>query len=164
MEREPKPGKEPLTPAERQFLLDSGVPADAFDPARQAEARESLRWRAEKTRRKASPELTAEQVVGLLGCGTSQVLDWVLDKHLYAYLNNDELRFPEWQFPDGQRLDGLQPVLTKLEASMHPYSVEGLLAEVRHEELDDMTAVEWLVAGGPTEPVVSLAAASQYDM
>lgn len=164
MAREGREADGHLTPAERQFLLDSGAPTDSFDPERQAQARASLRRRAEETRRLASAELTADQVASLLGCGRAQVLDWALDKHLYSYLDGDALRFPEWQFPDGQRLHGLRAVLRELSPEMHPCSVEGLLAHVRHEELDAMTAVEWLAGSRSVEAVVSLAVSSTYDM
>jgi hypothetical protein len=155
---------EPLTPAERQFLLDAGEPADSFDPGRQEAARASLRRRAEETRRKAAPEFTADQVAGLLGCTEAQVLSWANDQELYSFVTDEGLRFPEWQFPDGKRLPGLRLVLRELGRDTHPYSVEGLLAVVPHEELDDMTAVAWLAGGGSIESVVSLAVSSSYDM
>jgi excisionase family DNA binding protein len=155
---------EPLTPAERQFLIDSGVPANSFDPDVKEEARARLRARAEETRRDASPELTAEQVASLLGCTPSTVLELARSKDLYSYDLGDGLRFPEWQFPDGQRLTRLGTVLRELSSGMHPHSVEGLLAVVPHEELDDMTAIAWLArGGGALEPVVSLAISSSHD-
>lgn len=155
---------EPLTPAERQFLIDSGVSPDAFDPARKEAARASLRRRAEETRRRASPELTADQVSRLLGCPRSRVLEWALSHDLYSIPGDDGPRFPEWQFPGGQRLPGMRAVLAELATTMHPYSVEGLLAVVPHEQLYDKTAVEWLAGGGSPEPVVSLAVSSAYGM
>ena len=154
---------DPLTPAEKQFLIDSGMPADSFDPEVKAAARERLRARAEETRRNASPELTADQVASLLGCTASQVLDWVEGQYLYAYKSDGEtdgdhgLRFPEWQFPDGQRIPHLNLALSAFGArTRHPYTVEGFLAKVPHEELDDRTAVQWLLAGGDPEPVMQL--------
>ncbi|MCF6378160.1 hypothetical protein L2K70_11155 [Nocardioides KLBMP 9356] len=155
---------QPLTPAERQFLLDSGAPPDSFDPAAQARARASLRRRADETRRKASPELTLAQAAGLLGATEAQVTQWAAELDLYSRHTENGLSFPEWQFPHGQRLPGLRPVLRELGPRMHPHSVEGLLAEVPHEELDNLTAVEWLARGSPTEPVVCLAESSHYDM
>lgn len=150
-------GDGPLTPAERQFLFDSGLPSDAFDPVVKQAARERLRARAEETMRRASPALSAVQVAGLLNCAIEQVIGWSRSSDLYSYGKDGELRFPEWQFPDGQRIAELRVVLEELGRDMHPFSVEGLLAKVRHEELDEMTAVEWLVAGHPVEAVASLA-------
>lgn len=164
MDREPVGAEGPLSEAERQFLIDSGTPANSFDPERQAAARASLRRRADETRREASPELTTEQVAGLLGITAPQVLGLANRHELYAFATDDGLRFPEWQFPDGQRLPGLAQVLRELDVGMQPYSVEGLLADVPHEELDDKTVVEWLAAGGSLEPAISLAASSRYEM
>lgn len=157
-------GDEPLTSAERQFLIDSGAPADAFDPARQEAARNRLRARAEETRRKASLELDAEQVAGLLGCSTLEVLEWTADRDLYSFVTEQGLRFPEWQFPDGQRLGGMRLVLQELGSQIHPYSVEGFFADARHEELDGMTGVEWLASGGSLQRLVSLAHSHAFDM
>lgn len=78
-----------MTPAERQFLLEAGGPPDAFDPARKEAARPSLRRLAEETRRRASVELTAEQVAGLLGCPTSLVLEWAESLDLYWYATDE---------------------------------------------------------------------------
>jgi excisionase family DNA binding protein len=155
---------EPLTPAERQFLIDSGLPADSFEPDVKEEARARLRARAEQARRDASPELTVGEVASLLGCDESTVLSWERDSDLYAYDQGRGLRFPEWQFPDSQRLPTLGRVLRELGTQMHPYNVEALLSRVPHEELDDLTAVEWLATGGAVDPVVALAISSNYDM
>lgn len=161
MEPEPIGAHEPLTPAEKQFLIDSGVPANSWDPEVKEAARQRLRARAEETRRKASAELTVEQVASLLDCNISQVLAWVEGQDLYAYTPGagkcDELRFPEWQFPDGQRVPRLALVLSSFGASTrHPHTVEAFLAKVPREELDDQTAVQWLIAGGDPEPVMRL--------
>ncbi|SEB99425.1 hypothetical protein SAMN04489844_1469 [Nocardioides exalbidus] len=134
------------------------MPADSFDPDVKEAARARLRARAEETRRKASPELTARQVAGLLGCPVSRVIDWAGSEALYAFASEEGLRFPEWQFPDGQRVPYLDLVLPSFgAATRHPYTVEGFLADVPHEELDDLTAVQWLIRGGHPEPVVQLA-------
>ncbi len=91
------------------------------------------------------------------------MLEWAEQQVLYAVGPGHNVRFPEWQFPDGQRLPKLQLVLRELSPGMHPYSVEGLLAEAPHEELDDMTAVEWLAGGGSVDPIVSIAVSTAYD-
>lgn len=153
-----------MTPAEREFLIASGSPADSFDPDRIAAARESMRRRAEKTRREASPELTTLQVSQLLGSSETQVLEWGRNHDLYSIQTDHGLRFPEWQFPDGQRLVAMRLVLQELGTGMHPHSVEGLLAKVPHEELDDMTVVEWLSNGRPVDEVVTFARSASYGM
>lgn len=164
MEPERLGADDPLTASERQFLIDSGLPANSFDLEVMAAARASLRRRADETRREASPELTVLQVACLLGCTAPQVVDAIASQEIYAFETEGELRVPEWQFPDGQQLAGLGPALRELGSAIHPYSVEGLLAEVPHEELDDMTAVAWLAEGRPPEPVVALVAAQSHGM
>ena len=97
-------GYEVMTAAERQFLIDSGAPADSFDPARQSEARARLAQVAARTRAQAAPELDVAQVATLLDCSPSTVRRWARSGDLYALRRGRELRFPNWQFPDGQRL------------------------------------------------------------
>lgn len=164
MEQHSAGSDDPLTAAERQFLIESGVPPDSFDIVRHEAARASLRRRAEETRRNAAAALTIDQVAGLLSCTESQVLRWARDKDVYSYATAEGPRFPEWQFPANQRLLGLRPVLQGLGPEMHPYSVEGLLAVVPHEELDDMTVVAWLRRGGAVEPAVALVLDASYDL
>lgn len=155
---------EPLTVAERQFLIESGLQADSFDPVRVEEARASLRRRAEKTRQEAAPELTADQVASLLGCDVPQVLAWTESRDLFAYETEDGLRIPEWQFPHGQRLPGLRLALSPLTTNgWHPYSVEGFMSDVRHEELDDLTVVQWLAAGHDPDAALILATSATRE-
>ena len=149
-------GYEVMTAAERQFLIDSGAPADSFDPARQAEARARLAEVAARTQAHAAPELNVAQVATLLGCSGSTVRRWARNGDLYALRREPGLRFPGWQFIGGKRLPGLRSVLAVLPESMHPLSVEGLMTSP-HEELDGRSPVEWLAAGRTVEPVEAMA-------
>jgi excisionase family DNA binding protein len=149
-------GYEVMTAAERQFLIDSGAPADSFDPASQSEARARLAEVAARTQAQAAPELDVAQVASLLGCSTSTVRRLAHSGDLYALRRGRELRFPDWQFTDGQRLPGLRAVLAALPSSMHPLSVEGLMTSPQ-EELDDRSPVEWLAAGCSVAPVEAIA-------
>lgn len=77
-------GYQAMTAAERQFIIDSGAPADSFDPARQAEARARLATAAARTRAQAAPELDVAQVASLLACSPSTVRRLARSGSLYA--------------------------------------------------------------------------------
>ncbi len=145
-----------MTAAERQFLIDSGAPANSFDSDRQAEARARLAEVAARTQAQAAPEFDVAQVASLIGRSASTVRRWAHTGDLYAVRRGRKLRFPGWQFPGGGRLPGLRTVLASLPESMHPLSVEGLMTSPQ-EELDDRSPVEWLAAGLAVEPVEAIA-------
>jgi excisionase family DNA binding protein len=146
MTAESRGGFAVMTAGERQFLIDSGVPADSFNPDRQAVARASLAARAALTQAQAAPELDVAQVASLLGCSSSTVRRWARTGDLYAIRRSGRLQFPEWQFSDGKRLSGLRLVLAALPDLMHPLSVEGLMTSPQ-EELDGRSPVDWPAAG-----------------
>ncbi len=82
----------------------------------------------------------------------------VSTKDLYAYPRGPqrELAFPEWQFTDDKPLAGLRRVLGALPTTMHPVAVERWMT-TRREELDDLSAVQWLSGGLDVDRVVWLA-------
>lgn len=147
-----------MTAGERQFLIDSGVPADSFDPEQQAVARAKLVSRAIATDAKSAPLLSTAQVAELLGRAPSNVRRSAGTHDLYAVHRGTgrELGFPSWQFVNDLPLRGLREVLAALPDSMHPLSVEGFMTTPQ-EELEDRSPVEWLSTGGDVAIVVQLA-------
>lgn len=155
---------ETMTASERQFLLDSGAPADSFDPQAQAEARARLMSRAASTRASAAPLLPTSEVAAMLGRDPANVRRSASAGDLYAIANGSgrESDFPAWQFVDGKPLRGLRQVIARLPQAMHPLSVEGFMTSPQ-EELDDTAPIQWLATGGDVEVVVRLAEAVAYE-
>lgn len=150
---------ETMTAGERQFLLDAGAPRHSFDPERQVDARARLAGASEATAARSSRGLTtAEAAERLGGRATANVRRSASVKDLYAYPRGPqrELVFPEWQFVDDTPLAGLRRVLAALPATMHPVAVERWMTTPR-EELDDLSAVQWLSGGLDVDRVVWLA-------
>ncbi len=147
-----------MTADERSFLIESGAPADSYDPTRQAEARARLSALAAETAAAAAERLTTSAVADRLGISESRVRQLAADADLYAIQDavRGRLAFPAWQFIGDQRLRGLRQVLPALPLTMHPLSLEGWMTTSK-EELDDRTPVEWLARGGSIEEVVRLA-------
>lgn len=154
--------RETMTAAEREFLLASGAPADAFEPGRQVVARARLTAVAERTAQRAALLISTREVAHLLRRSASTVRRMAGAGDLYAIsARAGELRYPTWQFVDGRPLPGLRAVLRELPSSMHPYSVEGWMTSP-FEELDDRSPVDWLASDGEPGVVAELAESENY--
>ncbi len=151
--------RDAMSAGERQFLLDSGAPPESFDAMTQARARVELATASVNAQTRATRGLTtAEAGERLGGRATANVRRSAAAKDLYAYPRGPqrELLFPEWQFVDDKPLTGLRQVLGALPQSMHPVAMERWMTQPR-EELNDLSAVQWLAGGGSVEAVVWLA-------
>ena len=148
---------ETMTAEERSFLIASGVPADSFEPRRQAEARARLVARAAATATLLSERLTVADVASRLGCSETTIRRRAHKRLLHGTLaaGRRQLLFPAWQFVGNEPLRGLRDVLTAAPATMGAESLEAFMT-TGQEELDGQTPVQWLAAGNSALAVASL--------
>lgn len=142
-----------------EALVESGVFTPESLAATQARvARGELSEAIQRTWQEASDNsLTQFEVAKRLGIGRAK-LRWMLSiGDLFAFVANDELRFPTWQFT----ADPAQPVLPHLsrlvenfEDSLSPASILGFMTTPHGDTRIDehvTTPIEWLLAGGDVE-------------
>lgn len=106
--------------------------------------------------------LTANEVAENLHLSPSTVRHYKAARKLYSYPVDGKLAFPVWQFNDeGDRvIPSLEIVLVALPADLHPQSVAGFFLTPQPDLVvvdTPVSAKDWLVMGGPADPVVDLA-------
>lgn len=105
--------------------------------------------------------LSADEVAKRLNLKASTVRHYKANRKLYSYSVGGRLIFPEWQFtPNGAVVPGLDKVLPVICDGAHPQTVAGFFLTPQPEFIlrgKAQTPRQWLVEGGPTDPVVELA-------
>ncbi|PZE67368.1 hypothetical protein DEJ27_12145 [Curtobacterium sp. MCPF17_018] len=103
-------------------------------------------------------------VAELLKIDGADVAQLAVKGQLYAFSSGSLLRFPTWQFVDGDRADqrtvpGLADLVAGIPRSMHPASVLGFM----HTPQDDLrvhgdrvTPLRWLKDGGDVQDVIDI--------
>lgn len=148
----------PATGSDAALVESSVFTSESLAAAQARVARGELSQAIQRTWQEAiDNSLTQFEVAKRLGIGLAK-LRWMLSiGDLFAFVANDELRFPAWQFP----ADPAQPVLPHLsrlaenfEDGLSPASILGFMTTphgyIRVEERV-VTPVEWLQAGGDVE-------------
>lgn len=128
-----------------RFSRDRG--ADAV--AAEAETRERARMVGES--------LSMEGAASLLDRSPSSLSRGAKDGRLVAFRVDGRVRYPRWQFHDGQPLPGLAAVVAALPASWRPRKVHAVMT-APGESLDGLSPVQWLAEAGDPGLVVDLIA------
>jgi excisionase family DNA binding protein len=124
-------------------------------------ASDAVQRRLEENRQVADAESVSVDVAAeRLGVSVSQIVQWVEGRKLSAWRRGEELRLPLWQFSGDGLLPHLAELLAALPANLHPMAATGFVTSPT-DELDGMTVIDWLTAGGDLAPVAF--AASSLD-
>lgn len=157
---------EALSAGEREFLLEN---TDLTDEDLTAEARalsQSVvardRAAAQKQVRRSS--LTTGQVASLLGRLDASVRRSKASGDLYALPSGAGrvVRFPRWQFEDGDVVPGLRVIIPAFPQYTHPLSIQHFMT-TPNESLDQFSPVRWLFDGGEVDAVVALVDELGYE-
>jgi hypothetical protein len=104
---------------------------------------------------------TVGEVAQKLRVTASRVRQRAVERSLYGLREEDEWRFPRWQFgEDGRPIRGLAQVFAALPQGVHPVAVWRLVSEPSPdlEILDKLASpLEWLRSGGDPGPVAAIA-------
>lgn len=153
-----------LTPDEEDALIESAFGTrERYEAAKAAVARGELAAAERRSWQRAmSASLTLEEAADWLNDGTARVLTNLAFGDLFAFVCDDELRFPAWQFTDDPNqpvLDHLSTLVGAFDDDMHPTSILGFMTTPHpytriHGE--PATPVEWLTAGRGVQPLLEL--------
>ena len=159
----PRTGRD-LTPDEEDALIESAFGTrQRYEAAKSAVARGELDAAERRSwQRGMSASLTLEEAADWLDTGTARVLTHLVSGNLFAFVCDDELRFPAWQFTDDPNhpvLDHLSTLAGAFDNDMHPTSILGFMTTPHpytriHGE--PATPVEWLTAGRGVQPLLEL--------
>jgi hypothetical protein len=103
--------------------------------------------------------LTTHEVSKLLKISFPVVRRRRLNKLLYAFRDQNQWRFPTWQFHDRTVLPGLTAVLESISPHLHPVLVQGAMLAERPSLTGDASMVrprDWLRDGGDPARVIEL--------
>ena len=153
-----------LTPDEEDALIESAFGTrQRYEAAKAAVARGDLDAAARRSwQRSMSASLTLEEAADWLDVGTGRVLTDLAFGDLFAFVCDDELLFPAWQFtddPDQPSLNYMSSLVGAFDADMHPTSILGFMTtphSYTQIEGEPATPVEWLTAGRHVQPLLEL--------
>lgn len=159
----PRTGRD-LTPDEEEVLIESAFRTrERYEAAKAAVARGELDAAERRSwQRGMSASLTLEEAADWLDAGTARVLTNLAFGDLFAFVCDDELRFPAWQFTDDPNhpvLDHLSTLVGAFDDDMHPTSILGFMTTPHPYTLihgDPATPIEWLTAGRRVRPLLEL--------
>lgn len=143
-------------PVAQRSIWESGVRADAVDPAAAAAHNSIARTLF------VSSSWDAKHVAEYLGVSPSTVRHYSKDRKLFSFLYRNRLKFPQWQFIGGEVLPGLEEVLPTIPGTTHPQAVTGFFTSTQPELVIDgrsVTPIAWLASGENPE-IVAIQAAS----
>jgi hypothetical protein len=159
----------PLTEPDRdddaeRFLLDhGGWTREEYDDAVAAVTGGELADLTRSTRQEAlSATLTIDEAASWLQVGTGRVTAMLFTGDLSAFVCNDELRFPAWQFtvePDRPVLDHVARLAKGFGDSMHPASILGFMSTPHTNTSVNghpVNPVLWLTAGRAVQPLLDM--------
>jgi len=159
----PRAGRQ-LTPVEEDVLINAAFGTrERYEMANAAVARGELDASERRDRQEGlSASLTLEEAADWLDTGAGPVFTYLASGDLFAFVCDDELLFPAWQFTD----DPAQPSLNYMSSlvgafddDMHPTSILGFMTTPHgYTSIDGepATPVEWLTAGRDVKPLLEL--------
>lgn len=108
--------------------------------------------------------LDGSAVAELLGISAARVRQLTSPSNpgLYSFKGvRSKFWFPRWQFVDNSLIPHLRPVLQALSSQAHPVAVQQFMthpnSDLWSSDLEeDLSPRDWLIAGYPAEPVLSL--------
>ena len=153
-----------LTSDEEEALIESAFRTrERYKAANAAVARGELDAIERRSWQEGlSAALTLEEAADWLGSGTGRVLTHLAFGDLLAFVCDDELRFPAWQFTDDPNhpvLDHLSALVGAFDDDMHPTSILGFMTTPHpYTRIQGVpaTPVEWLTAGRQVQPLLEL--------
>ncbi|WP_182045209.1 hypothetical protein [Curtobacterium sp. ME26] len=159
----PRTGRD-LTLDEEEALIEAAFGTrERYEAAKAAVARGELDAIERRSwQRGLSASLTLEEAADWLDTGTGRVLTHLAFGDLFAFVCDDELRFPAWQFtddPDNPVLDYLSRLVRAFDDDMHPTSILGFMTTPHsYTQIDGepATPVVWLTAGRDVQPLLEL--------
>ncbi|MGY2898424.1 hypothetical protein ACVKXF_001047 [Curtobacterium sp. PvP017] len=159
----PRTGRD-LTPDEEEALIEAAFGTrERYEAAKAAVARGELDAIERRSwQRGLSASLTLEEAADWLDTGTGRVLTHLAFGDLFAFVCDDELRFPAWQFtddPDNPVLDYLSRLVRAFDDDMHPTSILGFMTTPHsYTRIHSVpaTPIEWLTAGCRVQPLLEL--------
>ncbi|MBF4586440.1 hypothetical protein [Curtobacterium sp. VKM Ac-2887] len=159
----PRTGRD-LSPDEEDVLIDAAFGMrERYEKAKAAVARGELDAIERRSwQRGLSAALILEDADDWLDVGTGRVLTQLALGDLFAFVCDDELLFPAWQFtddPDQSTLNYLSWLVEAFDDDMHPTSILGFMTRPHpytriHGK--PATPVEWLTAGRHVQPLLEL--------
>jgi hypothetical protein len=152
-----EPVGQQLTPAEVSELEEAGARSASAATSTAVHA-DALAWQV--TFALASYDVAA--VATRLGVDPTRVRQRLRERTLYGLRGESRTwRLPRFQFDDaGHEVPHIGQVLRVLPPGLHPRAVEGFLNSPKPELMSDgepHTPRDWLLSGGPADPVVALA-------
>lgn len=107
--------------------------------------------------------LTTSEAADLLGVGESRVRQRLVEGSLYSVRVGREHRLPAFQFEGGKEVPGIAWVLERVDRSVHPVALLNWFVMPDpdlgfEEEEGSASPRQWLLSGGPPEPLIALAA------
>jgi len=161
--RHARPGRQ-LTPEEEEALIDGKViTREGWERAKAAVTRGELDEAQRRTRRAGLlATMSSPEVEDWLGIGSAK-RTWMLSVgELFAFVVDDELRYPTWQFTDDQEqpiLPHLSRLTPKFDDGMHPASILRFMTTA-HELIwvsgEPASPVGWLLSGGSVQDVIDI--------
>lgn len=159
----PRTGRD-LTPDEEEALIEAAFGTrERYEVAKAAVARGELDAAERRSwQRGLSASLTLEEVADWLDAGTARVLTYLACGDLFAFVCDDELRFPAWQFtnePNKPLLEHPTTLAAAFDDDMHPTSILGFMTTPHpYTRIDGVpaTPVDWLTAGRRVQPLLEL--------
>ncbi|PZF55281.1 hypothetical protein DEJ23_12365 [Curtobacterium sp. MCSS17_008] len=106
--------------------------------------------------------ITYKEVSDRLEVGTARILARLASGDLFAFVSDDEMLFPTWQFtndPDRPVLNQLSTLIEAFDDDMHPASILGFMTTPHSSTRIDgipITPVEWLARGRGVQPLVEI--------
>lgn len=158
----PTASASPATAAQARVLIDT-YGRGRYEQARRRVANGALDALIRRTRSNAlSAALTVSEAAEWVGRGSRQVLAEVDSGDLFAFVCDDELRLPAWQFTADPRATILRhlPLLTPhFQPDLHPSTLLGFMTtphgRTRHDGVP-VTPIAWLVAGGNPQELIKV--------
>jgi hypothetical protein len=136
---------------------------EQYEAARTAVARGDLDALERSVRHSAlNAAITVEDASDWLEVGTVRILARLASGDLFAFVADDELLFPAWQFtddPDRPVLHQLSTLIEAFDDDMHPASILGFMTTPHSSTRIDgipITPVEWLARGRGVQPLVEI--------
>lgn len=159
---QPTAPAKPPTP-EQERVLANAYGLERHEKAKRRVANGELDARIRWTRSNAlSAALTVGEAAGWIGSSTRQVVADIHKGKLFAFVCDDELRLPAWQFteePDSVILHHLPRLTPHFQADQHPSALLGFMTTPHgHTVLDGVPVnpVVWLLAGGNPQRLIDV--------
>lgn len=151
----------PTPEQERIFIKTYG--SERYEAAKRRVARGELDANIRRTRSNGlSAALTVDEAAGWIGTGTGRVLSDIRLGDLFAFVCDDELRLPAWQFtanPAAPTLRHLSRLIPHFEADQHPATILGFMTTPHDGTLIDgvpATPIVWLLADGDPQELIDM--------